>query len=211
MHTERRKVIARDFLKEKVRKMLDVETKSRLEQLDSHRRIAKTRDIFDVIIDKIESETFKSDDINSIISLYEASYLSTKSDIKLRNSCSRNAVPLENEKARTEVYIDAYEKKHDTNLVLIEFCQNRFHIYVQIAHQEDLKYAFQLVEGDCLVNHLPLIVENYFVAVGIIYEPQFGNSRRIISIVNALVTTIDDIYDIMALLKNLKSSTAMVE
>lgn len=36
-----------------------------------------------MIIDKIESNTFKSDDIKSIISLYEASYLSMKSDTKL--------------------------------------------------------------------------------------------------------------------------------
>ena len=36
-----------------------------------------------MIVEKIESDTFKSDDIESIITLYEASYLSTKSDTKL--------------------------------------------------------------------------------------------------------------------------------
>lgn len=40
-------------------------------------------DIFDVIIDKIEGGTFRSNDIKSLISLYEASYLSTKLDTKL--------------------------------------------------------------------------------------------------------------------------------
>ena len=125
-------------------------------------------DIFDVIIDKIESETFKSDDINSIISLYEASYLSTKSDIKLREVIRPFATEqirkfVDGETCNLEVrekaihalempyhwrmrrletrwYIDAYEKKHDTNLVLIEFAKIDFNI-VQIAHQEDLKYA----------------------------------------------------------------------
>ncbi|KAH0854926.1 hypothetical protein HID58_028204 [Brassica napus] len=276
-HAKEEKVIARDLLKEKVRKMLDVETKSRLEQLelidelqklgvsyhfeveindilmDFHhqngRSILKcvkeedlhatalefrllrqhgfdvSEDIFDVIIDKIESETFKSDDINSIISLYEASYLSTKSDIKLREVIRPFATEqirkfVDGETCNLEVrekaihalempyhwrmrrletrwYIDAYEKKHDTNLVLIEFAKIDFNI-VQIAHQEDLKYASR-------------IVENYFVAVGIIYEPQFGNARRIISIVNALVTTIDDIYDIYGTLEELEIFTAMVD
>ncbi|CAN7102179.1 unnamed protein product [Brassica rapa subsp. narinosa] len=293
-HAKEEKVIARDLLKEKVRKMLDVETKSRLEQLelidelqklgvsyhfeveindilmDFHhqngRSILKcvkeedlhatalecrllrqhgfdvSEDIFDVIIDKIESETFKSDDINSIISLYEASYLSTKSDIKLREVIRPFATEqirkfVDGETCNLEVrekaihalempyhwrmrrletrwYIDAYEKKHDTNLVLIEFAKIDFNI-VQIAHQEDLKYASSWWKETCLVNHLPFvrdrIVENYFVAVGIIYEPQFGNARRIISIVNALVTTIDDIYDIYGTLEELEIFTAMVD
>ncbi|CAH8361071.1 unnamed protein product [Eruca vesicaria subsp. sativa] len=214
------KVKARELLKEKVRKMLDVETKSRLELLeliddlqklgvsyhfevqinnilmdfhcqngrsgwkcdkeeDLHATSLEFRllrqhgfevseDIFDVIVEKIESDTFKSDDINSIISLYEASYLTTKSDSKMHDIIRpfvteqiRKFVDVETcnpevrEKAihalempyhwrmkrlETRWYIDAYEKKHDTNLVLIEFAKIDFNI-VQIAHQEDLKYV----------------------------------------------------------------------
>ena len=62
-----------------------------------------------------------------------------------------------------------------------------------------------------MVNQLPFvrdrIVENYFSTVGLIYEPQFGNIRRIMSIVNALVTTIDDIYDIYGTLEELELFT----
>jgi len=66
-----------------------------------------------------------------------------------------------------------------------------------------------------LTNQLPFvrdrIVENYFWTVGLIYEPQFGYIRRIMTIVNALVTTIDDIYDIYGTLEELELFTSMVE
>ncbi|RID60136.1 hypothetical protein BRARA_F03315 [Brassica rapa] len=292
-YAKEEKVIARDLLKEKVRKMLGAETKSRLEQLeliddlqklgisyhfeveinnilmDFHHKNGRgvwkcdkeedlhatslefrllrqhgfhvSEDIFEVIIDKIESETFKSDDINSIISLYEASYLSTKSDIKLREvirpfakkqirkfvdgeTCNLEVrekaihaleMPYHWRMRRLETrwYLDSYDNKHDTNLVLIEFAKLDFNI-VQIAHQEDLKYVSSWWKETCLVNQLPFvrdrIVENFFWTVGLIYEPQFGNIRRIMSIVNALVTTIDDIYDIYGTLEELELFTAMV-
>ncbi|KAJ4901137.1 hypothetical protein Rs2_15088 [Raphanus sativus] len=293
-YAKEEKVKARDLLKEKVRKMLDAETKSRLEQLeliddlqklgvsyhfeieidnilmDFHHQNGRSvwtcdheedlqatalefrllrqhgfdvsEDIFDVIVDKIESDTFKSDNINSIISLYEASYLSTKSDSKMhdiirpfateqiRKTVGDETCNLEvREKAihalempyhwrvrrlETRWYIDAYKKKHVTNLVLIEFAKIDFNI-VQIAHQEDLKYVSRWWKETCFADQLPFvrdrIVENYFWTVGLIYEPQFGNIRRIMTIVNALVTTIDDIYDIYGTLEELELFTAMVD
>ncbi|CAF2002673.1 1,8-cineole synthase 1, chloroplastic isoform X1 [Brassica napus] len=295
---DQEKVIARDSLKEKVRKMLGAETRSRLEQLEliddlqklgisyhfeveinnilmefhhqNGRSIRKydkeedlhatsleirllrqhgfhvSEDIFDVIINKIESETFKGDDINSIISLYEASYLPTKSDTKLREvirpfateqirkfvdsghdgeTCNLEVrekaihaleMPYHWRMRRLETrwYIAVYEKKHDMNIVLLEFAKIDFNI-VQIAHQEDLKYVSSWWKETCLVNQLPFvrdrIVENYFWTVGLIYEPQFGNIRRIMSIVNALVTTIDDIYDIYGTLEELELFTDLVD
>ncbi|CAD5324142.1 unnamed protein product [Arabidopsis thaliana] len=288
-------VITRDVLKKKVKSMLDVEKKSRLEQLeliddlqklgvsyhfeieindtltDLHLKMGRncwkcdkeedlhatslefrllrqhgfdvSENIFDVIIDQIESNTFKTNNINGIISLYEASYLSTKSDTKLHKVIRpfateqiRKFVDDEDtknievrEKAYhalempyhwrmrrldTRWYIDAYEKKHDMNLVLIEFAKIDFNI-VQAAHQEDLKYVSRWWKDTCLTNQLPFvrdrIVENYFWTVGLIYEPQFGYIRRIMTIVNALVTTIDDIYDIYGTLEELELFTSMVE
>ncbi|KAL9292732.1 1,8-cineole synthase 2 [Arabidopsis thaliana] len=239
-------VITRDVLKKKVKSMLDVEKKSRLEQLeliddlqklgvsyhfeieindtltDLHLKMGRncwkcdkeedlhatslefrllrqhgfdvSENIFDVIIDQIESNTFKTNNINGIISLYEASYLSTKSDTKLHKVIRpfateqiRKFVDDEDtknievrEKAYhalempyhwrmrrldTRWYIDAYEKKHDMNLVLIEFAKIDFNI-VQAAHQEDLKYVSRWWKDTCLTNQLPFvrdrIVENYF-------------------------------------------------
>ncbi|KFK35063.1 hypothetical protein AALP_AA5G230300 [Arabis alpina] len=291
-YAEEDKVITRDLLKNKVRKMLDNEKESFLEQLeliddlqklgvsyhfeleinniltdiyqenvrnvskeeDTHAMALEFRllrqhgfdvseDIFDVIIEKIKRNTFKTYDIKSIITLYEASYLSTKSDTKLREVIRTFAVEQirkfidsvhDDDTYNTEMaihalempyhwrmrrletrwYIDVYEKKHDMNLVLIDFAKIDFNI-VQTAHQEDLKYVSSWWKGTCLSKQLPFvrdrIVENYFWTVGLIYEPQFGYIRRIMAIINALVTTIDDIYDIYGTLEELELFTAMVE
>ncbi|CAH8266734.1 unnamed protein product [Arabidopsis lyrata] len=293
-YASEKEVITRDVLKKKVRMMLDVEKKSRLEQLeliddlqklgvsyhfelqindtltdfhlkngrnvwkcdkeeDLHATALEFRllrqhgfdvseNIFDVIIDKIESNTFKSNGIKGIISLYEASFLSTKSDTKLHKVIRPFATEQirkfvddetnnieEREKAihalempyhwrmrRLEMRwcIDSYKKKQDMNLVLIEFAKIDFNI-VQAAHQEDLKYVSSWWKDTSLANQLPFvrdrIVENYFWTVGLIYEPQFGYIRRIMTIVNALVTTIDDIYDIYGTIEELELFTSMVE
>ncbi|CAE6066849.1 unnamed protein product [Arabidopsis arenosa] len=127
-----------------------------------------SENIFDVIIDKIESNTFKSNGIKGIIYLYEASFLSKKSDTKLHKVIRPFATEQirkfvedetnnieEREKAihalempyhwrmrrlETRWYIDAYKKTQDMNLVLVEFAKIDFNI-VQAAHQEDLKYV----------------------------------------------------------------------
>ncbi|VVB04071.1 unnamed protein product [Arabis nemorensis] len=287
------KVITRDLLKNKVKKMLDVEKESCLEQLeliddlqklgvsyhfelkinnilmDFHQKIVwecnneddiqitalefrllrqhgfnVSEDIFDVTIDKIKGNTFKSDDVKSIITLYEASYLSTKSDTKLREVIRpfalqqiRKFVESHHDyddtyntemaihalempyhwrmrRLETRWYIDAYEKKRDMNVVLIDFAKIDFNI-LQTSHQEDLKYVSSWWKETCLSKQLPFvrdrIVENYFWTVGLICEPQFGYIRRIMTIINALVTTIDDIYDIYGTLEELELFTAMVE
>ncbi|XP_023638181.1 1,8-cineole synthase 1, chloroplastic isoform X2 [Capsella rubella] len=203
-----------------------------------------SENIFDVIIDKIESNRFKIENITSIISLYEASFLSTKADTKLHKVIRPFATDeirkyvdddesynMEiREKAihalempyhwrmrrlETRWYIDAYEKKIGLkDLVLIEFAKIDFNI-VQTTHQEDLKYVSSWWKGTCLANELPFvrdrIVENYFWTVGLIYEPQFGYIRRIMTVVNVLVTTIDDIYDIYGTLEELELFTSIVE
>ncbi|XP_010425234.1 PREDICTED: 1,8-cineole synthase 1, chloroplastic-like [Camelina sativa] len=201
-----------------------------------------SENIFDVIIDRIKSNRFKNQNITSIISLYEASFLANKSDIKLhkvirpfateeiRKYVDDETYNMEiREKAihalempyhwrmrrlETRRYVDAYEKKHDMNLVLIELAKIDFNI-VQTIHQEDLKYVSSWWKDTCLANELPFvrdrIVENYFWTVGLIYEPQYGYIRRIMTIVNALVTTIDDIYDIYGTLEELELFTSMVD
>ncbi|XP_010514205.1 PREDICTED: beta-myrcene/(E)-beta-ocimene synthase 2, chloroplastic [Camelina sativa] len=203
-----------------------------------------SEDIFDVISDKIKSNTFKSDDIKSIITLYEASYLSTKLDTKLHKIIRpfatekiRKFVDDESETLNVEVremaihalempyhwrmrrlemrwFIDAYQKKHDMNLSLLEFAKIDFNM-VQTAHQEDVKYVSSWWKETGLGSQLQFvrdrIVENYIWTVGMIHEPQFGYVRRIVAIVAALITVIDDIYDIYGTLEELELFTALVE
>ena len=158
-----------------------------------------------MIIDKIESETFKSDDINSIISLYEASYLSTKSDIKLREvirpfakkqirkfvdgeTCNLEVrekaihaleMPYHWRMRRLETrwYLDSYDNKHDTNLVLIEFAKLDFNI-VQIAHQEDLKYVSRYLNR--LIKAIYFTKSRIIFIVYIISNPLSLNDMKLV-------------------------------
>ncbi|KFK32674.1 hypothetical protein AALP_AA6G274100 [Arabis alpina] len=198
--------------------------------------------IFDVFINQIEDGTFESDDIKSLISLYEASFLATKWDTNLHNVIrpyanqqlrkfveshdhdTHNVKVLEMavqalempyhwrmKRLETRRYIDVYTKKHD---ILIEFAKMDFNI-VQAVHQEELKYMSSWWRETGLSDHLPFardrIVENYFWTVGQIQEPQFGYVRRIMTKINALITTIDDIYDVYGTLDELHQFTAVVE
>ena len=55
------------------------------------------------------------------------------------------------------------------------------------------------------------LMENFFWTVGVIFQPQFGYSRRMSTKVNALITTIDDVYDVYGTLDELELFTNAVE
>jgi len=53
-------------------------------------------------------------------------------------------------------------------------------------------------------------MECFFWTVGMAYEPQFSNLRRGLTKVTALVTTIDDVYDVYGSLDELELFTDAV-
>ncbi|CAA7033115.1 unnamed protein product [Microthlaspi erraticum] len=204
-----------------------------------------SEDVFDVFMKKCGK--FESgDDINGLISLYEASYLSTKSDTKLQKfirpfatqklrdfvethstkefgSCDVQEIVVQAldmpyywrmRRLATRWYIHVYGKRHNNNVVLVEFAKLDFNI-LQAVHQEELKYVSSWWRETGLGNQLHFardrIVENYFWTIGQIQEPQFGNVRRTMTKVNALLTIVDDIYDIYGTLEELQLFTVAIE
>ena len=55
------------------------------------------------------------------------------------------------------------------------------------------------------------LMENFLWTVGVIFQPQFGYCRRMSTKVNALITTIDDVYDVYGTLDELELFTDAVE
>lgn len=54
-------------------------------------------------------------------------------------------------------------------------------------------------------------MENFLWTVGVVFEPEFGYCRRMLIKVNALITVIDDIYDVYGTLDELELFTDAVE
>lgn len=54
-------------------------------------------------------------------------------------------------------------------------------------------------------------MENFFWTIGVNFLPQYGYFRRIATKVNALVTTIDDVYDVFGTLDELQIFTHAIE
>ncbi|KAF5952753.1 hypothetical protein HYC85_010697 [Camellia sinensis] len=55
------------------------------------------------------------------------------------------------------------------------------------------------------------LMENFLWTVGVDFKPQFGHRRRMATIVNALITTIDDVYDVYGTADELELYTNVVE
>lgn len=54
-------------------------------------------------------------------------------------------------------------------------------------------------------------MENFFWTIGVIFKPQFSYCRRMLTKVGALLTTIDDIYDVYGTLDELELFTDAVQ
>ncbi|KAI9376904.1 hypothetical protein POPTR_019G023006v4 [Populus trichocarpa] len=180
------------------------------------------------------------DDLKGMLFLYEASYFlvegeriledardfTTKNLEKYVNKCNPSEylskmvshaleLPLAWRMLRLESnwFINVYETKTDMEPVLLELAKLDFNM-VQAIHQEDLKHSSRWWKRTGLGEKLDFardrLVENFLWTVGVIFEPQFGNCRRMLTKVNSLITTIDDVYDVYGTLDELELFTDAV-
>ncbi|KAF5450880.1 hypothetical protein F2P56_031196 [Juglans regia] len=179
------------------------------------------------------------DDIEGILALYEASFLLIEGESIMeearnfatkhleeyvnqsndQNLCARVnhalELPLHWRMPRLEArwFIDVYRSREDMNSILLELAELDFNM-VQTVHQDDLK------EGSKWWRHTGLgdlsfardrLMENFLWTVGVSFQPGLGYNRRVLTKVNALITTIDDVYDVYGTLDELELFTDAVE
>ncbi|GLT50643.1 hypothetical protein SLA2020_241150 [Shorea laevis] len=111
-------------------------------------------------------------------------------------------------------FIEVYQQSPLVNPILLDLAKLDFNL-VQATHQEDLKHASRWWKRTGLGEKLGFIrdrlVENFLWPLGGLHEPQYGCHRRMGTQVYALITTIDDIYDVYGTLDELELFTEAVE
>ncbi|GLU22691.1 hypothetical protein SLE2022_387480 [Rubroshorea leprosula] len=157
------------------------------------------------------ARTFTRTHLNEYVMLKESKdpYLSTLVEHSLE-------FPLHWRMPRMEArwFIEFYQQSPDMNPVLLDFAKLDFNM-VQATYQEDLKHAsmwwMQVGLGEKLEFIRDRLVENYLWTTGVLFQPQYGYFRRMATQVIALVTTIDDVYDVYGTLDELEHFTNAVE
>ncbi|XP_039160567.1 probable terpene synthase 12 [Eucalyptus grandis] len=109
--------------------------------------------------------------------------------------------------------IEAYSPQRDAERRLLELAVYNFNM-VQSILQRDLQEMSRWWNDVSLANELSFardrLMECFFWTVGMAYEPQFSNLRKGLTKVTALVTTIDDVYDVYGSLDELELFTDAV-
>ncbi|XP_031736437.1 terpene synthase 10 isoform X2 [Cucumis sativus] len=110
--------------------------------------------------------------------------------------------------------IDIYERIGTLYPILLEIAKLDFNM-VQSIYQEDLKYASSWWRDTELGEKMSFardqLMENFYWTVGIGFEPELSYFRRMGTKIVALITMIDDVYDVYGTLDELKLFTNAIE
>ncbi|KAI7745577.1 hypothetical protein M8C21_032547, partial [Ambrosia artemisiifolia] len=124
-------------------------------------------------------------------------------------------VPLQWMVPRVEArwFIEAYEKRKGMNPTLLELAKLDFNI-LQAIHLEDLKDTSRWWKKTCWDSKLTFVrdrlVENFLWTIGTNSLPQFSPLRRVLAQVFAMITTLDDVYDVYGTLDELEIFTEAI-
>nr|AFL03421.1 1,8-cineole synthase [Lavandula x intermedia]AFL03422.1 1,8-cineole synthase [Lavandula latifolia] len=174
-----------------------------------------------------------SHDRKGLLQLYEASFLSRQGEetLQLAREFATKILQKEVDERDFEtkmgfpshwrvqmpnarLHIDAYRKRTDMNPVVLELAILDTNI-VQAQFQEELKETSRWWESTSLVQELPFvrdrIVECYLWTTGVIQRREHGYERIMLTKINALVTTIDDVFDIYGTLEELQLFTTTIQ
>nr|WBW04292.1 terpene synthase [Ficus erecta] len=178
-------------------------------------------------------------DTHGLLSLHEASYLAfegetlldearmftTKylSDLKLHMEPHLKGkvslaldLPLHWRTPRLEArwHIDQYQRSGNKEPVLLQFAKHDFNT-VQSIHQNEIRKLTRWWKdvglGDRLSFARDRLIEYFFFATGIVFEPHLGYCREELTKAFALVAIIDDFYDIYGTLDELNLFTSAVQ
>ncbi|KAK7261039.1 hypothetical protein RIF29_27342 [Crotalaria pallida] len=201
-----------------------------------------SQDVFESFKD--EEGNFKieiSDDIEGMLSLYEASHLTFEGESlwEAKAFCRTQLMNLINEgiletkmveqvkhvleglpyhhsvdRLEARRYIEKYDNKEPHKCLLLELAKIDFNM-VQSLHQQELHEMSRWWKDIGLANNLGFardrLTESFFWSIGIAPEPQFTNCRKVLTKIAALVTVLDDVYDVYGTIDELELFTDAIE
>ncbi|KAL1345766.1 hypothetical protein HN51_019463 [Arachis hypogaea] len=111
-------------------------------------------------------------------------------------------------------YIDTYHKNEPHNQLLLELAKLDFNM-LQSLHQQELQQMARWWRDMGLASKLSFardrLTESFFWSLGIVSHPNFSYCRKELTKVAALVTVLDDVYDVHGTLDELELFTDAVE
>ncbi|XP_057485573.1 (-)-alpha-terpineol synthase-like isoform X2 [Actinidia eriantha] len=111
-------------------------------------------------------------------------------------------------------FIDMYERRPNFSPTLLQLAKLDFNM-VQATHQEDLKHMSRWWNNTRLGQKLSFardrLMESFLWTIGMDFKPQLSYFRKKMTIVNSLITIIDDVYDVYGTLDELERFTNAVE
>nr|XP_043606652.1 R-linalool synthase QH1, chloroplastic-like [Erigeron canadensis] len=194
------------------------------------------QEIFGNFIEKIQDlKPHSHEDMKGILNLYEASYYSFENEDIMDNArdittkylnenlenLDENILPLVTHalevplnwrirRVEAQWFIKAYENRGHANPTLIELAKLDFDM-VQAIYLEDLKHASRWWKNTKWEKKFNFardrLVESFMWTIGIIDEPRLSFGRRSLAKVIAMITTIDDVYDVYGTLDELEQFT----
>ncbi|KAH9614710.1 hypothetical protein KSS87_014616 [Heliosperma pusillum] len=173
---------------------------------------------------KDELKDLVTEDVEGMISLYEATHLRLHGETILEKALgfTKNALELKLPSLRPSIaarvshtlrcpvqkrlprlgareYISLYQDKELHNQVLLKFAKLDFNL-LQLQHIQELSIISKWWKELDVKNKLPYardrITECYFWILGVYYEPQYALARRFSTKVIALTSLMDDTYDV---------------
>ncbi|KAI9377081.1 hypothetical protein POPTR_019G016400v4 [Populus trichocarpa] len=172
-----------------------------------------------VVFDKFKDTNgeFKKtiiNDVKGILSLYEASFLSVHGEQILDDALVFTKANLERTRIEARKYISFYEEDESRNDTLLKFAKIDFN-RVQLIHQQELSILSRWWNDLNFAEEFPYardrIVEIYFWANGVHFEPQYAFSRMMVTKYMKIVSLVDDTYDAYASFEEIQHFTNAIE
>ncbi|KAL6124866.1 hypothetical protein ACLB2K_077374 [Fragaria x ananassa] len=111
-------------------------------------------------------------------------------------------------------YLSVYQEDDSNNETLLNFAKLDFN-FVQKVHQKELGEITRWWKDLDFATKLPFardrVVEAYFWALGVYFEPEYYFARMISAKATSIITVIDDIYDVHGTYEELESFTEAIE